>query len=393
MHAMGLTKGEGDELMDEELIERLLAAVGDDRVDAGVSVRGVYRPAADEKVMPPTFPGGPYLLESRRVDGVMQETVVLDQVPSQANRIEEALLIARDKGRIELPLFELHAKTSRGMVRLTSLEFPHRYADAYLRDSLVNGVRFDRSDVGQRLRQVSAEDARALFERDPGSLIFGAWDSHRKGRWPKFARFYTSATFGLEPKEGERRSMRKDPLNLTGGIDDKTKAEADWAFAPVGEKTKGKKLSEIGHGSALAKAAPPGGMAISEARRDAWISLGGLERLRFGDAPSETVRLARATLLALALVGDRLAFDRPSVWLRSGCDLVRVRETLAFERDGGQVEEFSLSADEAIEVFGELRDRTAATGLVMAADTIDLEPIPELAKAIDFAVTKATDED
>ncbi|MDN3360104.1 type I-U CRISPR-associated RAMP protein Csb1/Cas7u [Actinomadura sp. DC4] len=379
--------------MDQVFLDRLLEAVDDDRTDAGISVRGVYRAAADEKVMPPTFPGArPYLLEPRRVEGETRKTVVLDQVPSQANRIEEALLAARDKGRIELPLFELQAKTSRGAVRLTSLEFPHRYADAYLRDSLLDGVRFDKSDPGKRLREVSPEDVRPLFERDPGSLIFGAWDSHRKGRWPRFARFYTSAMFGLDPLEGERRSMRKDPLNLQGSIDDKTRAEADWTFYAEGEKAKGKKLSEIGHGQILANTETPGGVSISQARRDAWISLGGLERLRFGDVSSETARLARATLLALALAGDRLAFDRPSAWLRSGCDLLRVSETLAFERDGGETEEFSLSAAEAIQVFHELRDRTATEGLAMAADTIQLEPHPSLAKAIEFAVTKATDE-
>ncbi|MCP2340164.1 type I-G CRISPR-associated RAMP protein Csb1/Cas7g [Actinomadura rupiterrae] len=380
------------------MVERLLAAVAEDRTDAGVAVHGVYRPAADDKVMPPTFPEGPYLLESRRVDGEARATVVLDQVPSQANRIEEALLVARDKGRIELPLFELRAETERGPVRLTSLEFPHRYADAYLRDSLVSGVRFDHSDVGQRLREVSAEDVRPLFERDPGSLIFGAWDSHRKGRWAKFARFYASSMFGLDPQEGERRSMRKDPLNLSGGIDDKTRAESDWKFIAVGDKAKDKardkdkKLSVIGHGHAL-DGAPPGGMVISEARRDAWISLGGLERLRFGDVSDEVAQLARATLLALALAGDRLAFDRPSVWLRSGCDLVRVRETLAFERDGGEVEEFSLSAADAVGVFHELRDRTAEAGLVMASDTIEVTPIPSLAEAIRHAVMAAAGEE
>ncbi|MQY06248.1 hypothetical protein ACRB68_43360 [Actinomadura sp. RB68] len=378
--------------MASRMVERLLAAVGEDRVDAGIAIHGVYRAAADDKIMPPTFPDGPYLLEKRRVDGQPRETVVLDQVPSQANRIEEALLAARDKGRIELPLFELQAETSRGLVRLTSLEFPHRYADAYLRDSHVDGVRFDRSPAGQRLRQVSAEDSRPLFERDPGSLIFGAWDSHRKGRWPKFARLYTSTMFGLDPQEGERRSMRKDPINMSGAIDDKTKAEGDWKFIPINEKSKGKRLSEIGHGHVLGSV-PPGGMSISEARRDAWISLAGLERLRFGDVPDETACLARATLLALAIAGDRLCFVRPSAWLRSGCDLVRVRETLAFEQDGGAVEEFSLTSAEAIEVFHELRDRTAKAGLVMASDTILLTPIPSLAEAIEHAVTKATGEE
>lgn len=379
--------------MDQGFIVRLLAAVDDESSDAGIAVHGEYAPAGREKVMPPTFPNGPYLLERRMVDGERRPTVVLDQVPSQANRVEEALLAARDKGRIELPLFELRAATSRGKVRLTSLEFPHRYADAYLRDSMLGGVRFDASEPGQRLREVSAEDARPLFERDPGSLIFGAWDSHRKGRWPKFARFYSSAMYGLDPEEGERRSMRKDPFNLSGSIDDKTKAEADWTFYTEGEKAKGKRLSEIGHGSALAREAPPGGMSISEGRREAWISFGGLQRIRFGDLPDETIRLARATLVALALAGDRLTFARPSAWLRSGCDLVRSRETLAFEGDGGTREEFTLTASEAIDAFHELRDQTAAAGLTMASDTIVLEPIPQLGKAIEFAVTKAAGEE
>ncbi|WP_307802113.1 type I-G CRISPR-associated RAMP protein Csb1/Cas7g [Actinomadura violacea] len=373
-------------------MERLLAAVAEERVDAGVSIHGVYRPAAEDKVMPPTFPEGPYLVEGRRVGGEMRDTVVLDQVPSQANRIEEALLAARDKGRIQLPLFELKAQTTRGPVRLTSLEFPHRYADAYLRDSLVDGIRFDKSEVGKRLRQVSQEDARPLLELDPGSLIYGAWDSHRKGRWPKFARFYTSSMFGLDPKVGNRRSMRRDPMNLSGAIDDADNAETDWEFRAVGVKAKGSRLSEIGHGSALASDVP-GGVVVSEGRRDAWISLGGLERVRFGDALDECVRLARATLLALALAGDRLAFDRPSVWLRSGCDLVRVSETLAFEKDGGEVEEFTLSAEQAIEAFHELRERTAASGLVMGTETIELTPFKGLADAIEHAVTKTTGED
>ncbi len=376
-----------------ELVERLLAVVGDERVEAGVSIRGVYRPAVEDRVMPPTFPNGPYLQEQRRIDGVLRTTVVLDQVPSQANRVEEALLAARDGGRIELPLFELQAQTSRGPVRLTSLEFPHRYADAYLRDSTVEGVRFDKSEVGLRLRETRAEDARPLFERDPGSLIYGAWDSHRKGRWPKFARFYASSMFGLDPEVGERRAMRADPLNLTGGIDDKNKAEADWAFVQTGAKSKGGRLSEIGHGNALSEKAPPGGAFISEARRDAWISLGGLERIRFGDASQEAVQLARATLLALALAGDRLAFDRPSLWLRSGCDLVRVREVVAFEGDGGEVTPVEVNAAQALEAFCELRERTAAAGLVMADDVVVVEPIASLSAAIEFAVSKASSEE
>ncbi|MCD0449407.1 type I-U CRISPR-associated RAMP protein Csb1/Cas7u [Actinocorallia sp. API 0066] len=385
------------------LSTRLLESVGEGSGQAGVSVRGVYRSAVEAKVMPPTFPEGsvlsdgvkvPYLVEPRQVDGERRErTVVLDQVPSQANRVEEALLAARDAGRLGIPLFVLRAVTSHGPVRLTSLEFPHRYADAYLRDSLVEGVAFDKSEVGKRLREVRAEDARGLFELDPGSLVFGAWDSHRKGRWPKFARFYTSSMFGLDPEVGARRSIRFDPLNLQGGIDDKGKAEDGWKFVPEGTKSKGTKLSEIGHGNAMAKTPPPGGVSISEARRDAWISLAGLERVRFGDASPEAARAARATLLALALAGDRLAFDRPSLFLRSGCDLVRVREAVAFEGDGGRVEEVEVSAADAVAAFTELRQHTAELGLEMSTETVELAPNASLAQAIEFAVAKATAED
>ncbi|MFF3665447.1 type I-G CRISPR-associated RAMP protein Csb1/Cas7g [Microtetraspora malaysiensis] len=381
--------------MIEHIVKRLIAAVSEDREDAGLAMEAIYKPAPGDKVMPPSFPQGPYLMETRWVDGEARKVVVLDQVPSQANRVEEALLTARDAGRIELPLFELMAETSRGPLRLTSLEFPHRYADAYLRDSLVEGKRFDRSDVGQRLREVSALDVRPLYERDPGSLLFGAWDSHRKGRWPKFARIYSSSMVGLDPQEGVRKATRVDPFNLTGAIDDKAKAEADWGYVAVGDKKdkkQGQRLSEIGHGNI-----PPGdahgGVSISEARRSGWISLAAIERLRFGDASPEATRLAKATLAALALAGDRLAFGRPSVWLRSGCDLIRSSEVLVFEQDAGAREEFSLSTGEAIAVFHELRDRAAAAGVVMASDAIRLEPMPSLAKAIEFSTTKAAAEE
>ena len=71
--------------------------------------------------------------------------MVIDQEPSQANRVEEALRDAFDAGVLGLPMFELRS----GAVRLTSLDFPHRYADAYVRDSLIDGVRFDQSCRGQ----------------------------------------------------------------------------------------------------------------------------------------------------------------------------------------------------------------------------------------------------
>ncbi|MFI5063637.1 MAG: type I-U CRISPR-associated RAMP protein Csb1/Cas7u [Streptosporangiales bacterium] len=379
-----------------DLVERLIAAVSPEREHTAIVVRARYQPVGGpgRTVMPPTYPpqegdrdpAAKYLIGDRLVDGHKRATVVIDQEPSQANRVEESLRDARDEGKVQLPMFELRVPTKLDEIRLTSFDFPHRYADAYLRDSLVDGVRFDVSPVGQRLRTATVADVRPLFQREPGSLIFGAWDSHRKGRWPKFARLYSASMFGLDPVVSTRRGGRMDAVNLTGTVDDKGKAEADWRFIPEGTKQKGNRLSEIGHGN-IAPNPVPGGVTVSEIRRVASISLAGLQRLRFGDASTEAAILARAALAALALAGDRLAFGGPSVWLRSGCDLAKAEEHAGFERPGSELDELSITAHGALDAFHELRDRAAAAGVAMSADVISVQPMASLREAIEYAVT------
>ncbi|MEU4539620.1 type I-U CRISPR-associated RAMP protein Csb1/Cas7u [Streptosporangium sp. NPDC023825] len=389
--------------MSTSLSARLLDALGDDRKHTALVVQARYQPVGGEGnvVMPPTFPVDKnekdltkkYVIADRLVDGERVGTVTIDQEQSQSNRLEEALRDARDGGRLTLPMFELRTKTSRGEIRLTSLDFPHRYADAYLRDSTIGGVRFDQSAIGERLRAVSVTDVRPLFEREPLSLVLGAWDSHRKGRWPKFARLYTATMYGVAPHFAARRGGRLDPQNLTGSVDDKAKAENHWKFVADGEKKKGGKLSEIGHGN-IAPNPVPGGATVKEIRRIASISFAGLERLRFGDASAEACVAGRATLAALTLVGDRLAFGRPSVWLRSGCDLAKASETVGLELPGGSVDELEVSVREALDAYHELRDEAARLGVPMADDTIEVTPIPSLQQAIEFAFAQsAADEE
>ncbi len=384
------------------LADRLIAAVSPEREHTAIVVRALYQPVGGpgRTVMPPTYPppdnnrdpNARYLTAKRLVDGGQRDSVVIDQEPSQANRVEESLRDAWDEGRLQLPIFALRTRTQQmGELRLTSLDFPHRYADAYLRDSLVDGIRFDESLVGRRLRATTVADVRPLYQREPCSLLYGAWDSHRKGRWPKFARLYSSSMYGLDPAAGQRRGGRMDPVNLNGNVDDKAKAESDWRFIPEGDKQKGKRLSEIGHGN-IAPNPVPGGVTVSEIRRVASLSLAGLERLRFGDASADAARLARASLAALALAGDRLTFGGPSVWLRSGCDLAKFQENLGLERPGGELDEFAVTAPDALDAFHELRDRAAAAGVPMDSDTIELVPMASLAEAISYAVTSGAQE-
>jgi CRISPR-associated protein Csb1 len=398
-----------------KLADQLIAMLGPEREHTAIVFSAEYQPVGGDgrTVMPPTYPvddterSSPgrgngqskplpqYLTAKRLVDGAPREVVTLDQEPSQANRIEEALLAARDAGRLQLPLFEMRtAAPPLGEVRLTSLDFPHRYADAYLRDSMVNGVCFDDSGPGQRLRSANTSDVRPLYEREPCSLILGAWDSHRKGRWPRFARLYVAMMYGLDPAEGCRMGGRVDPVNLTGSVVDPAKVGTGdgWAFSPVATGEKKKKLSSAGHGHIKPNPAP-GGVTVSGIRRQASISLAGLERLRFGDASREAATLGRATLAALALAGDRLAFGAPSTWLRSGCDLAKTSEVVGLERPGGAVDELTITAADALDAYHGLRERAVAAGLPMADDVIQVTPIKGLRDAIVYAVTAGSQAD
>jgi CRISPR-associated protein Csb1 len=374
----------------EKLFRDVLAAVALSDSRAVLRIVAEYQPAggAGSKVFPPTYPprdGNPYVLEARVVDGQERQSVQLDSTPSQANRAEEALLRAHRAGRVRVPLLQIEHSGAAPVV-LTSLEFPHRYADAYLRDSLLDGTKFDQSPVGKALLASTSADASALYAQDPGSLVYGAWNSHRKGRQQKFPRVYASEVVGWDPRRGERNAGRMDPLNLTGA----RKGDGDsWEFAPAAKKTKDEKLSEIGHGNIAPNPSANGGVTITSAQRFATLSLAGLDRIGFGSASFEAAVAARAVLAVYALMADRLAFGGPALWLRSGCELVAESERLEWVHRGGRTEEFELTATEAIELFGIAADEAEKQGLPLAVEPVLLTPSTALAAAIDYTLTKA----
>jgi CRISPR-associated protein Csb1 len=95
--------------------------------------------AISPKVFPPTYEGGKYATEERNIDGQKLPCVLLDSVPSCANRMEMALQDAVDGGSIELPLVSVDfaAINNPGIRKITSLQAPHRIVDAIVRDSLL----------------------------------------------------------------------------------------------------------------------------------------------------------------------------------------------------------------------------------------------------------------
>ena len=64
---------------------------------------------------------------------------------------------------------------------LTSFDWPHRHADAYLRDSVLRstGEAFDKSIIGLALMAATQTRPEALLEWMPQSLVYGFWQSHK----------------------------------------------------------------------------------------------------------------------------------------------------------------------------------------------------------------------
>lgn len=381
-----------------QVYDELERAAGLDPDRAVIRIITSYEPAGgpNARVYPPTYPmnradDSPYVIEPRRFDGEQRTAVLLDSVPSEANRAEEALLCAARDQALRLPMISIeHAED----VIITSLEAPHRYADAYLRDSTIDGIPFDKSEVGKAMLASTMTDASGLYRHDPGSLVYGAWNSHRKGRQTRFPRVYASEIVGWDPAVGVRRAGRMDPFNLQGAA---VGSSDEWEYQAVQEKAgsrkdKGVRLSEIGHGN-IAPGEAHGGVTIAGAARTATLSFAALDRLRFGSAPRDAQVAARTALAALALAGDRLAFGGGSLWLRSGCELLVTEEAVSWVGRGGKHEAFQLSADDAVALFETARDRAQQAGLRMDLEPIVMKPNKALAAAIDYSLTRATVEE
>jgi CRISPR-associated protein Csb1 len=176
---------------------------------------------AGDKVFPPTYAGAAYATEKRRIPGREDpvECVLLDSVQSQANRMEEALQQAVDEGRVSIPVIDVDFSGNELLTeigRVTSLQAPHRIADAILRDSLLDGVPFRRSELGKRLDAVSFANATPLYELCPTALLFGMWDSTgpKGGLGAKFQRAMVSEIVGIDAVYGVKTSSRIDPLQI-----------------------------------------------------------------------------------------------------------------------------------------------------------------------------------
>ena len=371
------------------------------------AIRRVTRmEALGEKIFPPTYKGGEYATEQRQVreaDGTVQtvETVLLDSVQSQANRMEMALLRAYDGGRLKMPLLAVNfAGDGKDPIlaeigRLTALEAPHRICDAIFRDSLYEGQKFREFGPGQRLNSAKPANATAVLELCPTALIFGYWDSTGPsgGLGAKVQRALVSEIVGYQTtKDGKRPASRIDPLGIQDNVDIYAKQGGGWT-CKLDEAQKGtdgqpvkSKLSKTNHGNVTPSLTHEdketkkwvlnhGGVTMAYAEQQTVLSLAALRRLRFplnGASQPETDLAARTVLAALGLAA--ICFlDEDGYDLRSRCLLDGKPGAMEFV-GRGEVQEFGLDADAAADLVSEAAAEAKGLGLPWPEDPLVLAP-------------------
>jgi len=393
---------------------------------AAFRCRRRLQPAGGEgdKVFPPTFAGAVYAVEQRRVPGreAPVTCVLLDSVQSQANRMELALQEAVDGGKIAMPLvtvdFSEHGPTGDveadkqagklidAVGKITSLQVPHRLADAILRDSELDGVAFRASGKGKALNTVGLANATHLLELCPTALLFGMWDSTgpKGGLGPKFERAMVSEIVGIGAEVGDlRRGVRRDPLEIRAAVKVKKAADKTWTVAGPDAKGKGiESPSAVNHSSVpfpkqRAEKTDENtydGVTIEYAEQATTLSLICLRRLGFpinGKPSPAADAAARTVLAALGLAAATLAFES-GAGLRSRCLLWPdgPMEWELLERPGTAPSKFTLTGESASKLLAEAVVEAKKAGLPWTGDPVLLKPSKELVDLVRLSQLEAT---
>lgn len=358
---------------------------------------------AGAKIFPPTYPGPRrsdpprHIFEYRRIGGNDVPCVLVDSVQSQANRLEEALREARGNG-VAFPAISVDfSGTEVGDIgQITTLDAPHRVFDAIIRDSELDGVRFDKADAGKGLLASKSTHARSIYELSPTSLVFGAWNSTGEGGGlgAKFPRAVVSEIVGIHVAQepgiepgadstprlsGRRPGSRIDPLGIRASVRVYKLEDGDWSTDKPKKGGKEVRPSEINH-SNIAPTIQDLGVSVDYALHSFVLSAAALRRLRLGDGDAKADEAARTALAALALVAVT-AHDRAGYFLRSRCDLVPEPESqAAFEiiTIDGNAESVEIDLRAATALLQEAASAAEAAGAAWNEEDLVLKPQAKL---------------
>ena len=374
-----------------------------------------------DKIFPPTY-GTPesaetrYAVEDRTLPGAdgpsTVQSVVLDSVASQANRLELALLDAVRSGTLAAPVTSV-VFADRGLYgidRISDYEAPHRIFDALLRDSLDGDDVFRHGPTGRAITEATNRNASALLHHSPHTLVFGGWDSTgpKGGRGAKYERALTSEIVAHGVRLGKKTSSRIDPagVELKAGLIYASADALGWALDEDDAiKDKGKprlyarggerpgRPSVLNHGNVTPSIdSRAGGITAEQIVGTTVLSFIQLRRLRFpttvtGDAiPAEQRAVAegaaRTALAALGLAATVLGYEQ-GFDLRSRCVLVP-RTKLTFDLVGraGGAETVEVDGAAALGLVAEAAERAAALQLGWRTTELLLRPSDRLVDLI-----------
>ncbi len=239
--------------------------------------------------------------ETRLIDGAPTATVVVDDNQSQVQRVEAAILQGiRDQHPVLSRVPHLQVCYEGGRTVYTDLELPQRIFDGHFLTGSIDGKPAIAHPVYRAAREATPENARALMELSPGSLVFGAIDAARGTGQSRFRGVLSGEIIGV----------------LVDG------APAD------------------------ARTAADSGVCCSRIIRTQVLSFAALRQLRFDCGPAGD-EACRALLAAYALAG--LARSNAELSIRANCDLVETGPTtLKLDaRDGEFVELAAPSIEQA----------------------------------------------
>ena len=372
---------------------------------AGIVARTTLVPleGAGSKVFPPTFhrdnpDESPYVLVVRtNEDGQETTDVMLDSTASQANRLEEELMLMLDEETIYFPNSKIDFTQCRdsnlaNIGCLRDLDQSHRIFDAYFRDSELNGMPFRETPEGKAVIVSKRSDATGLMRHSLVTLLFGGWDSAKGAEYPgtKFERLITASLYGHNAQMGKAVASKMDklPMRKSKKGDELYKHRDPakvWTRDPSealnnssGKPVKFDGPSELNFGNVVPTVQEGrGGVYISEATQTAAANLTVVRNTKFGS--DDKVNQAGQQVLVDALVLILVSCLNRDLALRSGCHLVPLPEKpgyLELVSRSGKRKNLEIDMEEAIANFNASVAAAEKAGLILPDKSGDLVLTP-----------------
>ncbi len=325
-----------------------------------------------------------FAYETRFVNGEPARTVVIDSIPSSANRAEAAIsqaIKAGDELLSRIPRIEV----SYGEEKFTDLDLPHRFTDGHIRAGKFEGEPVTQCDWYRAMRLSTPQDYSAILNTSPISLVCGVWNSTAATHQVRIRRSITGETIGVladqdrpgKEQQGARSGARVDPVgasvHLTGEvferIIDRQKQDLSSSkvkdFADEVKKLKKGKLisgSKIGVGALPPSLDPLGSVSCKQIIRSWVLSFAAIRQLSFGGSEEQNAA-GRALVAALAL--NLIARAEQELFYRSNCDLVEINapEVRLDQRYGNSKKLDPLSVEAADKLLAEALQHAEDLGI------------------------------